>query len=180
MQRKWIIIGVVAIGLLLLTLIGLQAAPSGRVNVLSGEISYLGRTDMPRGLRNNNPGNLKMTSPQQGWRGALPLRDNSDGVFEQFENYHYGLRAMLKLVRNKINAGHSSIRKLIEQWAPRSENNTEAYISHMEHKTGIPQNQPISIHDRDRLFLLAQAMEYHENGVSVMSRKQFEKAYSAI
>lgn len=180
MQRKWIIIAVVIIALLLLTFIGLRAAPTTVSSVLSGELSYLGRTDFPRGIRNNNPGNLKMTNPQQGWRGALALSENSDGVFEQFDSYHFGLRAMLKLMTNKISAGHSSIRKLIEVWAPRTENNTESYISHMESRTGIPQNQPISIYDRDRLFLLAKAIEYHENGMEVMSRKQFEKAYAAI
>lgn len=180
MQRKGIIIAVVVVALLLLTAIGLRASPSGVGGALGGEVSFLGRSDLPRGLRNNNPGNLKMTSPQQGWRGALDRSKNTDGVFEQFSSYHLGLRAMLKLVVNKINDGHSSIRKLIEQWAPRTENNTEAYIIHVERKTGIPQNQPISIYDTDRLFLLAKAMELHENGMEVMNRKQFDKAYAVI
>ena len=143
--------------------------------------SFLGRTDLPLGLRNNNPGNLKMTSPQQGWMGSINRAENTDGTFEQFLFYVYGLRAMLKLMRSKMKEeGKNTIRRLITTWAPPSENSTETYIAHVAEATGIPQNQPIDINDRDRLYALARAIELFENGQVVMTRTDFDQAFDLI
>lgn len=44
---------------------------------------------LPRGIRNNNPLNIKIGND---WKGEVP---NTDGTFEQFESMEYGLRAEL-------------------------------------------------------------------------------------
>lgn len=181
--KKWIIV-VAAVGLLLL----LSSELAKAANVVAPNLgvgtqrkSFLGQADLPRGIRNNNPGNLKMTTPQQGWLGSIDRGENTDGVFEQFVFYGYGLRAMLKLMRNKMTRnGDNSIRKLIYSWAPPGENSTENYIAAVENVTGIPQNQVIDVNDKDRLFAIAQAIESQENGKVVMTRRDFDNAYALI
>ncbi|MCA9329527.1 hypothetical protein KDA11_02695, partial [Candidatus Saccharibacteria bacterium] len=34
----------------------------------------------PRGIRNNNPGNIRISNNQ--WRGKIPVSQNTDGSFE--------------------------------------------------------------------------------------------------
>lgn len=182
-RKKWIIL--IAAVLLILLLSGKVAnaanAVSPNLGVGTQRKSFLGDANQPRGIRNNNPGNLKMNNPQEGWLGSIDRSENTDGVFEQFLFYEYGLRAMLKLMRNKMNRdGHNSIRKLIYSWAPPIENDTEAYVAYVENKTSIPQNQVITTGDKDRIFLIAQAIESQENGKIVMTRTDFDKADALI
>ncbi len=55
-------------------------------------------TNLPRGYRNNNPLNLRISSSS--WLGKVA--DNTDGVFEQFSDIRYGYRAAIKTIRNYI------------------------------------------------------------------------------
>lgn len=178
-------------GIVVVLLVVLFFLLSGRVakaaNTISPDLgagtnkkSFLGRNNLPRGIRNNNPGNLKITNPQQGWMGSIDASENKDGVFEQFLFYTYGLRAMLKLIQNKIRAGDNTIRKLIRVWAPSSENDTEAYIRMVEQETGILQNLPLFLNNKEQLFAIAKAIEQHENGMSVMTEDDFNQAYNLI
>ena len=48
-----------------------------------------------RGVRNCNPLNIRIGND---WKGERPT--NSDGVFEQFTDMHYGLRAAFILLLN--------------------------------------------------------------------------------
>ena len=45
----------------------------------------------PRGLRNNNPGNLRLSGDR--WKGLRPVQ--TDKEFFQFTDMRYGYRAML-------------------------------------------------------------------------------------
>ena len=50
--------------------------------------------DLPRGLRLNNPGNIRISQPK--WQGeVIPSADKS---FKQFKTLAHGYRALLKLV----------------------------------------------------------------------------------
>lgn len=79
-----------------------------------------------RGLRNNNPFNIKRSN--QNWIGKVPFAKSSDTVFEQFSSMYYGLRAGMKLLVNYVNKGFDTPRKIVERFAPRSENATDNYI----------------------------------------------------
>lgn len=50
----------------------------------------------PRGLRNNNPGNLRLSGDR--WKGLRPVQ--TDKEFFQFTDMRYGYRAMLITLRN--------------------------------------------------------------------------------
>lgn len=80
--------------------------------------SFLGRKDLTRGIRNNNPGNLRVTPDK--WVGKIPLSQNTDlnKSFEQFTEIKYGIRAMLIDLLGDIGKGKDTIRKLISEYAP--------------------------------------------------------------
>ena len=77
-----------------------------------------------RGLRNNNPLNIRLSATTR-WQGEVrPSRDRS---FCQFESIAYGYRAGLKLLQNyrKLN-GCRTIADFINRWAPPVENTISA------------------------------------------------------
>jgi len=89
----------------------------------------------PRGIRNNNPLNIRRSSAK--WQGLV--ENPTDKEFCQFETMHYGLRAAFKLLQNyyfKHNC--RTIRQIITRWAPPTDGNaTEAYISQVSRVTQI-------------------------------------------
>jgi hypothetical protein len=85
------------------------------------------QTMLLRGIRNNNPLNIRL-SPDNRWQGRVAPRLNSDGAFEQFQDPIMGLRAAAVLLITHYDRRHlDTIRKLVQVWAPPNENDTEAY-----------------------------------------------------
>lgn len=103
--------------------------PAGTVSGVesNGSVAY----------RNHNPGNLR-ASPF-----ALDIKDD----FAVFLDDNVGFFALLWDLRAKATGntrtnlnGESTIADLIAVYAPPSENDTEAYISHVEKLSGLPRN----------------------------------------
>ena len=121
---------------------------------------------MPRGIRNNNPLNIRRTADR--WEGLCPLQ--TDPKFCQFESMEYGWRAafcLLTLTYYHKYCLHT-IRGIISRWAPPSENPTEAYIKHVSGIVGIGPDECLG-HPSEhpaRWQLLAAAMATHENGIT--------------
>lgn len=125
--------------------------------------SYLGRTDLPRGLRNNNPGNLKFVASND-WKGKLSKDQNTDGVFEQFAEFRYGVAAMIKLLTRYITTGRATtIRRIITLYAPTSENNTGQYIQTVSARLGISPDSPLTVNEKN-LKALAKVIARVETG----------------
>lgn len=126
--------------------------------------SFLGKPNLSRGIRNNNPGNLVYTS--NSWIGKIPYNQNSDNGrhFEQFTDVKYGIRAMLIDILGDIGKGKDTIRKLITEYAPPVENNTKLYVEKVAKSVGLTPDQ--KIYQVDVLFMLkiARAIINHENG----------------
>ena len=115
-----------------------------------------------RGLRNNNPGNLKQTATN--WQGQI--KPSADPPFAQFSDPVWGARAMIILVKRTYRGyGLNTIRAIITRYAPPSENDTEAYISAVVGKTGLSANRVLSTEDDYKRVI--QAMAAVENGVPV-------------
>lgn len=129
-------------------------------------VSYLGRKDLPRGMRNNNPGNIRINSSNH-WLGKVRPTQNTDGAFEQFITYGHGVRAMIKLVRDTYitRDGLDSIELIITKWAPSNENDTTAYINMVSKKMGKNRNAALNT-DYQTMKSLLQAIALHENGRS--------------
>jgi hypothetical protein len=91
-----------------------------------------------RGMRNNNPGNIKKGSSN--WQGEI--KPSSDPVFAQFESMPYGIRASLKLLLNYYNRyERDTIDKIIRRW---SATDQDSYVDFVSHCTGISPNQVIT------------------------------------
>ncbi|SNS02590.1 hypothetical protein [Flavobacterium sp. ov086] len=109
-----------------------------------------------RGLRNNNPGNLIRTP--DAWQGKIPFPQSKDEKFEQFTALKWGLRAMLKDLIHDINKGKNTVTKLINEYAPKSENNTAAYILSVCKTIGVKPDEKISAINNEFLILLVRAI----------------------
>ena len=124
------------------------------------------RNELPRGLRNNNPGNIRRNSDV--FQGEInPSRAKE---FTQFKNMAYGYRAMYKILSNYYNKYQlNTIRKMISRWAPENENNTAAYVSLVSSYSGVGPDDLISF-DREQMIRIVAGMSRVENGIeAVMS-----------
>lgn len=88
---------------------------------------------LPRGIRNNNPLNIRKGAR---WRG---LRDfATDKEFCEFKSMAYGFRAAFRtLVTYYTKHDCRNLENIIFRWAPPNENNTLAYLTHVRLKAGI-------------------------------------------
>ena len=80
----------------------------------------------PRGIRNNNPLNIRRTSTQ--WEGLHPVQ--ADREFCQFIDMKYGYRAAFRLLMKYYRKyGLHTVHEIINRWAPSSDGNaTSAYV----------------------------------------------------
>ena len=146
---------------------GRQSTLPSLINNNSNVKSYYPEYDMsinenlPRGYKNNNPLNIRISS--QGWQGKIT--PNTDGAFEQFIDMAHGYRAALITLRTYINKyGLNTVRKMIGRWAPPSENNTESYITNVCKNSGLTADEIITANDQDKLARMVYAMSISENG----------------
>ena len=125
---------------------------------------------MTRGLRNNNPLNIRHSADQ--WQGARAQQ--TDPSFVQFESMAYGYRAAWKVLETYWNhfTGHGlafNVRSIISRWAPPKENDTENYIRTVLRISGLGgmENlpQPSRMMETEALVKLMGAMTCMECGV---------------
>lgn len=130
-------------------------------------------TRTPRGIRNNNPGNLRH-GPK--WDGLRSIQTDSE--FSQFETPEAGLRAMgITLLNYEKRHGLRTVRDIANRWAPPigqdSEGNAYAqdsasYAGYVAAFLGVPVYQPIDV--RSRLPELMEAITSYENAGHRYSR----------
>ncbi len=118
---------------------------------------------MSRGLRNNNPGNIRNSGSQRRYRGEKS--PSTDPEFRQFIALKWGYRAIFVVlytyaVRHQLHTP----RGWIERWAPPCENNTEAYIEFVCHTADVDPDEPLSPLDPKRMIPFAAALSKIENG----------------
>lgn len=120
----------------------------------------------PRGIRNNNPGNLDRTSPRAGWQGATPDSALTDDRFEQFTSPLWGLRALAMTLRAyQERHGCRTLAAIIGRFAPSSENNTGRYLESVCSVVGVDASSPIVLADDPAMMVrLMRSIVWHENG----------------
>lgn len=131
-----------------------------------------------RGIRNNNPGNIKATCVK--WQGLADVQD--DPTFFVFSDMVYGCRALLRLLRTYHEIrGCYSVRSIIDRYAPPEENDTESYINHVAQKCNVHPDAHLELTKENHL-ILAKAIAKHENGndANLISEETWEKAYDMI
>lgn len=118
--------------------------------------------DTPRGVRNNNPFNLKK-SPADKWQGLADAQD--DIVFFVFKDAVYGIRAGLRnLIAAQDKHNRRDIHDIIAAYAPPSENNTAAYIAAVAACMGKSPLEKLDMHNYADLRGMGEAIIAHENG----------------
>ncbi|BET96512.1 structural protein [Xenorhabdus taiwanensis] len=131
---------------------------------------------MTRGIRNNNPGNIRHGDQ---WQGLCSRQ--TDKSFCQFIAPEYGIRAMLKILRNYVKLyGDNTIRQFISRWAPPNENDTESYITYVSQTVGVSSHAVIDVNDKSIMTALTKAMIQMENGKQPYSEATFEKAFELL
>jgi len=137
----------------------------------------IGKVSTVRGIRNNNPFNIRKGN---NWKGERP--NQTDKEFEEFISMEYGIRAGLRLILNHITGFRgkrkpmNTVRKLITTWAPPSENNTERYIETVCRAVPCSSFAIIDPKDKNTICKIARAMVAMECGVW-MDEKVFESAW---
>ncbi len=129
-----------------------------------------------RGIRNNNPGNIRHGA---GWQGLCSRQ--TDKSFCQFIAPEYGIRAMLKILRNYVKLyDDRTIRQFISRWAPPNENDTESYIAYVSDMVDISRDAVIDVNNQDVMTALVKAMIYMENGKQPYSDDVFTRAFEML
>lgn len=134
---------------------------------------YRPRKPIPRGLRLNNPGNLKeLENDRTRWKGERAV--DSDPIFEEFVDDFHGIRAIGRVLDSYRRRGIDTVEQIINTYAPGSENDTHSYIRSVVRNTGFTEN---TIVDRSRGNMpdLVAAIILQEQGEQPFS-KQFIKA----
>lgn len=125
----------------------------------------MGTTSTPRGVRNNNPGNIDRTS--MSWQGedrsaAAIVREPR---FCVFLTPQAGFRALAKtLLTYQRKHGLRTVKEIIGRWAPPVENNTGCYVLQVASALGVAPSEVIRLDNPVTLGRLATAIAKHENG----------------
>lgn len=142
---------------------------------------FRNHSNVSRGIKNNNPGNIKNNRTQ--WQGRVSEKENFDKIFVVFEDMTFGLRAlMMNLLSYRKRHNLHTIEELISRWAPPFENQTQKYIAFVENQTGIGKNTPLSF-DRKELISIAKAIVIYENGhqnAAQIHPSLYDKAFEMI
>ena len=119
-------------------------------------------TTLPRGLRNCNPGNIRITKDK--WQGLREVQ--TDKSFFQFIELRWGYRALMRTLQNyRKRHGCMTIADFINRWAPPSENNTGSYISRVCREMQVPNSYVPDVDDKNVMCAFAAAISQVENGV---------------
>lgn len=124
-------------------------------------VAFYARGSMPRGVRNNNPGNIRLGDQ---WKGLCSVQ--MDKSFCQFESPQYGIRAMGYILRNSyfLRMHLNTVRKIIQRWAPNTENDTDSYVGTVSKALGVREDDYIDLRTDNYLGDFVQAIIKHENG----------------
>lgn len=123
---------------------------------------------MSRGLRNCNPGNIRLS----GVRYKGEVRPSRDEAFRQFESLAWGYRAIFVLLHTyRVRHGLRTVSEMISRWAPPSENRTQAYIRGVCRLTGLTPASQVDTRDRKTMIPFAAAISRIENGVDADLRE---------
>jgi hypothetical protein len=118
----------------------------------------------PRGIRNNNPGNLR---PGPAWQGVAGIdADPPDPPYLRFVDPEHGIRALARtLIAYRDRHGIATLAGVFARWAPGDDGNDPAgYAAAVAARLGIAPDDRIDLHDAAVLEALAEAITRQENG----------------
>lgn len=118
---------------------------------------------MSRGLRNNNPGNIRRSKVC--YKGEV--RPSRDPDFKEFSTMAYGYRAVFVLLDTyRSRYGLTTIRQMLNRYAPPTENFTEGYVRFVADYSGVMPDEVIDTRSEKDMIPIVAAMSKIENGVA--------------
>ena len=124
---------------------------------------FMYKKTLPRGVRNNNPLNIRESEGDTTqWQGERLF--DSDAEFEEFKNPAYGFRAGARILRSYNRQGINTLSGIIARFAPSEENDTDHYVRTISKWTNIPSSVPINVADNEQLAVVLHAMSRMEVG----------------
>ena len=115
---------------------------------------------LPRGIRNKNPGNIKLGT---NWDGLAA--EQTDPTFCIFDEAVMGIRALQRiLLTYRFTHKKATIDEIIYRWAPPSENSTDKYVEFVCKKLDKEKNVRLNNSMEDYLPLV-KAIIQMENGM---------------
>lgn len=124
-----------------------------------------------KGIRLNNPGNIEKGL---NWSGLADVQN--DSRFCTFTTPEYGIRAICKILGNyQTKHKISTIRGIINRWAPPSENKTDKYAENVSEWSGFGIEDILDLKDRGTLLELTKAISQQECGVVPWSDEVYSK-----
>lgn len=118
------------------------------------------KSQVPIGVRNNNPLNIRVSNNQ--WQGKIA----TSNAFENFIELKFGIRAAVKNLQTYYNRDKlRSVFLVVSKWAPPKENNTKNYIDFVAKKMGVNPNDTLK-YDSKTFSKLVNAMSIIELGAT--------------
>lgn len=119
----------------------------------------------PRGIRNNNPGNLNFAN-----QSGATKEGGEGGRFAVFESMQHGIAALYKQLQIYFKKGINTLSSIVKTYAPASDNNNvDAYISALTKATGKGANEVLDSGDTATMARLMKGIVDHENGKGYIS-----------
>lgn len=119
------------------------------------------KPSIPRGLRNNNPLNIKR-SPQV-FQGESKF--NTDPVFKKFCNVIMGYRAAFCILRTYVQLrGCETLQDVITRWCPDNEV-LEAYVNFVSVRANVLPTDIVQLYNLQQMTDIVSAMSLFENGI---------------
>lgn len=111
-----------------------------------------------RGIRNNNPGNIRHGDK---WQGLSA--EQTDSEFCVFSQPEYGIRALCRILRTyQRKYGLRDVHSIINRFAPPVENDTESYIKSVCLKLDVTPETLIDLEEKGIMLNLLKAIIRHE------------------
>lgn len=138
-------------------------------------------SNLPRGVRNNNP--LNIVHGKSAWLGRYEQQD--DPRFVQFVAMRYGIRAAMVTLRTYIKEHKcNTVAAIIKRWCP--DDTAGSYITTVCKRTRFEPTTVIRFEERDKIIALTEAMSEVECGLPCvpgsryLNPADFEKAYDIV
>ena len=132
---------------------------------------------LPRGIKNCNPGNLRLpaSDTRPGYIGS-----DKDG-FGKFSAPEFGLDSLARQLVNYGRVGFDTIAAIMQRWAPPGENNTAAYVLYVAGRMKTDPMAPLDMQSADIIAALMTGIIFFENGRQPYTRTMlFNSAQKAV
>lgn len=129
----------------------------------------------PRGVRNNNPGNIRVSKAK--WVGQT----GDDGSFVIFDTPEHGIRALTIVLLNYYKKhGLNTIYSIISRYAPANENDVVSYSISVQNTSGYGMKQITDLSNKSVMVDLINSISLHENGGHFYGRKMINAVVAEV